>query len=1103
MDLASRFEIISTIADGQYARVCRARDHELHRDVAIKQIHPQYLQHPAQLDRYWREAQLLASLEHPYIVRVYDLVRPQGRLILELMHGSLDRRLAGRPIDLDFLRVSLVCVLHALRVLEKNGVVHGDVKPSNLLIDNENRVKLGDFGIARRLEGDPGSMIKGSTKYMAPEVVADQFGPVGPHSDLYSLGFSAFELMCGAHFDSLFPGLDTYGGNRQMAWIMWHAAPDRRLPPIHELLEGVPGDLAAVIERLIEKDPARRYAGAEEALAELRQKASLPNRGPSPQQIAEQQAQQEAEATQKRRRWTIAAVCASLVLSLTMLMIPSGSRPPASPATKAPSGGMVRVVDADEGYFILEPTGGDNPLRLELEENDRFLLAGRTIDAAELRAGDVVQIQRLKRDDGTRLREFQVERDLADSVGRVVQVDATNHVVSVKTSDGALALYVPRTARIEFNGSPQIDGRPVRFEDIHAADEVHARHVPDGGQRRATMLHFRRPVPLTGTLVAVDPQQRQVTLKLGSDSNAAVKTFSLAATCPVRLNSEAAADLQIDLAGLEAGDRLHVLAHTEITQIEAHRQLVHAGKVTAVEQGHLRVAVEGRPDPVRFAIPPSCPIVRQADGKPLAMKLLQPGDQVRIGHDSGALENPTAERIEVTPWVDRSLWAIVVAQQNYDHDDLPSLAAAQLARPMVDALIDRQRLSPDQMVFEVDSSLEHLRKTTDALLERVPADARLIFYYVGHARLASGGEALLATREFDPRRAVSTGWPLRALLSSLEKCPAKVKLLLLDTGHGRGEAAADLVEALRRHPRRGVSQSVTIVASCGPGPTSHSPVENRFVATVIEGLQGTADANGNGQLSIDELVHYINSSAAEPASSPKLFLPDPRPVRLSAQGREAVRKLLAQVPLNAVDLDTFRIDCELAKQLTEGQPDADLAGALVFLKNGKSIDARKAFQAALAADPDSMLAHQGLAWHDFLGRDYAPAVQHLEKMVRALPQPGPGEALVRQTTVALKWAGRLRAYAALVASQQRRPDEALLKAVDDAVGDRPEENALELYRAGYFAVAEQLKELDKELAGADSDQQSAQLRLKRRTLSTYARFHFQQAADYLLVKIVE
>ena len=89
MEPTPRYEIVDAIASGDFATVYRARDRELGREVAVKQIHQQFLADPRQLARYWQEAQLLASLQHPNVVTIYDVVRSRGWLILELMRGSL------------------------------------------------------------------------------------------------------------------------------------------------------------------------------------------------------------------------------------------------------------------------------------------------------------------------------------------------------------------------------------------------------------------------------------------------------------------------------------------------------------------------------------------------------------------------------------------------------------------------------------------------------------------------------------------------------------------------------------------------------------------------------------------------------------------------------------------------------------------------------------------------------------------------------------------------------------------------------------------------------------------------------------------------------
>ena len=137
MGNSERYEMLEKIGRGSFATVYRARDTELHREVAIKQIHEEYLEDPEQLDRYWNEAQLLASLQHPNIVTVFDLDRERGWLVLELMQSNLAERMQGRPMDLRSLKTTVAHCLRAMKYLHERGIIHGDIKPSNLMLTRE------------------------------------------------------------------------------------------------------------------------------------------------------------------------------------------------------------------------------------------------------------------------------------------------------------------------------------------------------------------------------------------------------------------------------------------------------------------------------------------------------------------------------------------------------------------------------------------------------------------------------------------------------------------------------------------------------------------------------------------------------------------------------------------------------------------------------------------------------------------------------------------------------------------------------------------------------------------------------------------------------
>jgi eukaryotic-like serine/threonine-protein kinase len=246
------FEFLGEIGRGETATVHRARDLALKRNVAVKVLHEQFRNDPQQLQRFWEEAQFLASLEHENIVKVHGVEKDRGWILMELMQGSLDARLAQGPLPADLVRSVLRQVLGGLEFLHQRQRLHGAVKPANLLINKQGQVKLSDTaGLAA-----DGEIRKptGTQKYLAPELLNPEFGPVGPGVDLYGLGFTALELLKGPDFASIFRGVGPDAVDPEIGWLRLHGSRSEPMPKTRDVVPNAPADLARVIDRLLERD---------------------------------------------------------------------------------------------------------------------------------------------------------------------------------------------------------------------------------------------------------------------------------------------------------------------------------------------------------------------------------------------------------------------------------------------------------------------------------------------------------------------------------------------------------------------------------------------------------------------------------------------------------------------------------------------------------------------------------------------------------------------------------------------------------------------------------------------------------------------------------
>ena len=258
-----RYRILRKLGTGGMANVYLAEDEVLGRRVAIKILNDRHAGDDQFVERFRREAKNAASLSHPNIVSIYDRGEAEGTyyIAMEYLDGrSLKELIVARgpaPIHLavDYTRQ----ILAAIRFAHRHGIVHRDIKPHNVLVDGEGRLKVTDFGIARAGVSqmtEAGSII-GTAQYLSPEQAKG--APVDQTSDLYSVGVVLYELLTG---DVPFTG-DT---PVEIAMKHLSTVPE---PPSSKRAD-IPRDLDMVVLRALGKDPSERYQSAEEMDADLR-----------------------------------------------------------------------------------------------------------------------------------------------------------------------------------------------------------------------------------------------------------------------------------------------------------------------------------------------------------------------------------------------------------------------------------------------------------------------------------------------------------------------------------------------------------------------------------------------------------------------------------------------------------------------------------------------------------------------------------------------------------------------------------------------------------------------------------------------------------------
>jgi beta-lactam-binding protein with PASTA domain len=262
--LDGRYLVKSRMARGGMATVYEAVDSRLDRTVALKVMHPGLAEDEEFVSRFIREAKSAARLSHPNVVAVYDQGADDGHVFLAMEHvrGRTLRDLlreAGRLNPRQALEV-LEPMLAALGAAHQAGIVHRDVKPENVLLSDDGRVKVADFGLARAVANatshTTSGILMGTVGYLSPEQV--ERGVADPRSDVYAAGILLFEMLTGDK---------PYDGETALQIAYRHVHDD--VPPPSKFVPGLPAELDALVLRATSRDPDKRPADARRFLTEV------------------------------------------------------------------------------------------------------------------------------------------------------------------------------------------------------------------------------------------------------------------------------------------------------------------------------------------------------------------------------------------------------------------------------------------------------------------------------------------------------------------------------------------------------------------------------------------------------------------------------------------------------------------------------------------------------------------------------------------------------------------------------------------------------------------------------------------------------------------
>ena len=478
----SRYRLLSRLGTGGMAEVWAAEDTELGRQVALKLLHSRLAADQDFVERFRREASAAAGLQHPNVVSVYDRGESQGTyyIAMEYLRGASLKELVRRgPLEPRYAVELVVQVLRAASFAHRRGIVHRDLKPHNVMLDDEGRVKVTDFGIARAGASDmtETGLVMGTAQYLSPEQA--QGHAVTPASDLYSIGVMLFELLTGRV---------PFEGESPVTIALRHVSETPPAPS--QLHPAVSPALDAVVLRALAKDPRDRFADADEFIAALTAAVTSPQdvtqvtraapaiaRAPAREPVGSYVEPEHQEERARSWPWWLAAALVLAALGLGAYLLLGANRTPVPDVVGRDAQVASRMIERAGLQVQLRNVASEDVSRGRIADQDpdagqevaedSVVILSISTGPPRVEVPDVVGISRQEAQAALKAADFRtrVQREYSDTV-------AEDEVISTDPAAGTRAIQGSRVTLTVSRGV-----QPVAVPDVTGLDREGARRA--------------------------------------------------------------------------------------------------------------------------------------------------------------------------------------------------------------------------------------------------------------------------------------------------------------------------------------------------------------------------------------------------------------------------------------------------------------------------------------------------------------------------------------------------------------------------------------------------------------------------------------------------